>query len=150
MALWQYTFIVLPNKKELIHSSNLGAFMTDDGFDDSLFWVDPPINATLFDDIANILPPMRSWSKNILLYGKQESNCFEVLVENEFAVSVDFRIDFTSDYETILRKLLESLLYKGVIIIDQDHNILPLNFEAFRSVFINSHQYHLYNKLSQP
>jgi hypothetical protein len=81
------------------------------------------------------------------MYGSEESNRFEVLCENNNVVSVSFRIDFTTEYEIVLRQILEFCILKGLAILDESLRVVPLSFEAAKSVVDNSVQIKKYNKL---
>lgn len=102
-----------------------------------------------FNEINLTLKKSNSWSNDIDLYGKVESNCFEVISDDEDnVVSVSFRIDFRSRYESILRFIIEFCSLNGLIILDEDITIIPLNFELIKSKIENSRQIKIYNELS--
>ena len=151
MALWQYTFQLLT--KESFESLGKGfeAFLNGDLFDDKTYWQFKPINKSYFEGIERILEKGRSWSNEIDLYGNQESNCFEIIFDGQTNIitSVSFRIDFTSDYETVLNSIIEFCILKGLIILDEKLQIVPLNYESARSVIENAPQVKIYNKLSE-
>lgn len=150
MAIWQYTFHVL-HKESVNTASDFCTFNRDDeGFDDSFFWKKHPLKKVFFNEINLIFNKSRSWSLRIDLYGNQESNCFEVLHDNEDNVlSVSFRIDYTSNYEPALSQIIEFCVFNGLIILDENLNIVPLNFENAKTVIEHSPQIEKYNKLSK-
>jgi hypothetical protein len=148
MALWQYTFIVLPRKSIETFPPGFSFTKDEDGFDDAPFWVEQSIKCDFFKDIDSILPIGKSWSKDINLYGNQESNCFEVLFENGLVLSVSFRIDFTSHYDDVLNALIEFCIFKGLLILDENLKITPLNFEVIKHLIENSPQVKKYKTLS--
>ena len=146
MAIWQYTFYILPKVGIDILAPNR-QFKNEGGFDDEYFWKLNPINRVFFEAINMILPKNKSWSDKIDLYGNQESNCLEILIENEDVISASFRIDFTSDYEPILNGILEFLIHNGLIIIDESLEEVLLNFETVKEVIHNSPQFKRYKEL---
>ncbi len=146
MALWQYTFYVLPKEGVQELSSDFHFVKDNDGFDDALYWIGQHLHKSFFNDITNILPKSISWSRNIDLYGNQESNCVEVLFKTNWIVSVSMRIDFTSNYENILRQLIEFFILNGLIIIDEELNLLPNNLLAIKEKINASSQYEKYKK----
>jgi hypothetical protein len=83
------------------------------------------------------------------LYGNQESNFFQVIFENNIVLSVSFRIDYTSNYEPILNQIVEYCLHRGLIILDEDLNLVPFNLETFAGIIYNSPQVKMYKKLSK-
>ena len=148
MALWQYMFHVLPKEAVQNTSTDFNFINDEEGFDDAPFWENLQIECSFFENISKILPRGKSWSEMRILYGNQESNCFEVLFENNMVVSVSFRIDFTSKYELILNELIEFFILNGLIILDENLNILPLNIEIIEGVIKNSPQFKKYDELS--
>lgn len=145
MALWQYSFYVLPKEGVQNLSSNFRFEKDNDGFDDAPYWIDQQIDKSFFNDITHILPIGRSWSKNIDLYGNEESNCLEVLSKINLIISVSLRIDFTSHYQNILRQLLEFFILKGLIIVDEELNLLPNNLLIIKEKINACPQYKKYN-----
>jgi hypothetical protein len=146
MAIWQYTFLVIPNDylQETLNSERI-----EDEFDDSKFWENSKITSDFFSSVGSILKKTDSWSKNIICYGNIESNCFEIFCKNNFVISVSFRIDFTSEYRLLLNELIEFLILKGLSVLDETLDIVPLNYEMFKSIIENSIQVEKYNKLSE-
>lgn len=150
MALWQYNFFVLPREVlENLTLNNKLKLDENDCFDDSLFWKKKQINFNFFTSISKILPLGKSWNKNMLLYGSEDSNCFEILSKNAIVMSVSFRIDFTKDYSYILNELIEFFILNGLVIVDEDLNILTLNFESIKEKIENSPQVKKYKRLSK-
>lgn len=83
MAIWQFDFMVIPK-------SNVAMDMHTD---EILLW-----RVELLEDfrenIKEILPLKKSWSKNIILYGNVDETCIELFCEQmmlEFSVKLDLR-----------------------------------------------------------
>ena len=152
MALNQITFFVLP-KKTFTESKFFNSITMDEHaslFDDSLFWEQQPMSSSVFENIGLILKPNKSWNEKILLYGTEDSNRLEVLFdENKNVITVSFRIDFLSNYEPIVRNLIEFFIFNEFVVLDEQLNLLPLNFEAIDSVIKKSPQIDVYNFLAK-
>lgn len=80
----------------------------------------------------------KSWSEQIDLYGKQGSNRFEVSHENKKVYGASFRIDFTSDYENILKFIIDFCLKRNLKILDRDSKPVTMNFISLKTKIINS------------
>jgi hypothetical protein len=146
MALWQVGFFLLP--KDSIEFINSFKVSNEHTFDDASYWEVLKLPPIFFDTINDILPKGKSWSKNILLYGEENSNRLEIYFENDIIVSVSLRIDYTSDYENILYEIIEFCILNGLIILDEGLNLVPLNFELANSSIKNAPQVKKYNDLS--
>jgi hypothetical protein len=145
MALWQIDFFILPQDcKSQISNLKISEEFT---FDDAPFWNENKTSLDYFEDIGKFLQKNKSWADYITLYGYENSNRLEVISENNIVESVAFRIDFTSDYELVLNGIIEFCILKGLIILDQNLNIVPLNFETAKSIVNNAPQVIKYNNL---
>ncbi len=147
MALWQYTFHLLPKQGVEILNPNLIFNQIDGDFDDEPYWKISTTNKGFFLPIAQILPKGNSWSKNIQIYGSDDSNCLEVFFEGDYVLSVSLRIDFTSNYESLLVEIIEFLLFNSLVILDENLIVLPLNVEGVKGVINNSAQVLKYKEL---
>ena len=150
MALHQISFFILPKESfRSVSKSDKFEFGDEYLFDDSAFWLAKNISPTFFEPISKILLRGKSWSENILLFGNENSNRVEVFFEKDIVKSVTFRIDFISEYEIILNKLIEFFILNELTILNSDLEILPLNFEVIKSFIEDSVQIVTYRRLSK-
>ena len=149
MALWQYTFQILT--KESFESLQKDSKLSSEEhlFDDEPYWQFKLIHKSYFEGIENILKKGKSWSEKIALYGNEASDCVEIFfdIESNVVQSVSFRIDFTGNYEFILSNIIEFCILKGLIILDEKLQVVPLNYDLARSVIENAPQVSKYNAL---
>ncbi|MDY3315902.1 hypothetical protein PG357_04390 [Riemerella anatipestifer] len=149
MAIWQYTFQVIENKS-LKDLSVDKIFIEDGYFNEEPYWVYSNKSKEMFYKIDTILRKNISWNSNIDLYGTQESHCSEVYFdEKERVISASFRIDFTQPYEYILKELIEFCILRGLVIIDEDLNSVPLNYECVNNVIKTSNQRKIYYNMME-
>lgn len=116
-------------------------------FDDAQFWKEHKTAVEYFEDIGRLLPKTKSWASYITLYGSENSNRLEIFSENNIIESVSFRIDFTSDYEAVLQGIIEFCILKGLIILDEKLQVMPLNYEIAKSIIELAPQVRKYNEL---
>lgn len=133
MALWQYTFIILPSNSGYI-KPNIGS----DDFDDSQYWLKQSTTIDKFSFLDTILPVSKSWHKDIKIWGNLDSNVFEVVCENNIVEGVSFRIDFTQPYYFFLEQILDFLQAHNFQILDEELNILPYDSEFIAKQIENS------------
>lgn len=151
MAIWQYTFRILPKKSFSVLKSDRQLFDENNLFDDEPYWMYEPINKNYFEGIGEIIQEGKSWSKDIKQYGNLESNCLEVLFDGRTnnVESVSFRIDFTSEFEMVLRGVIDFCIYNELIILDEKLQIVHLNYESISHIINNSSQFKRYNELQE-
>lgn len=149
MAVWQYSLTIIP-KASMLNGYIIKRYSGDGLFRDNIYWEKVPTPAFFLYDIENILPRSKSWSKDLLLFGDLESNCFEVYCENEYIKSVSFRIDFTSDFVKILRNIVRFVKRKDLILLDENHSIVASNHRSIKSLIKQSNRFQEYKKLIAP
>jgi hypothetical protein len=145
MAIWQYNFFIVPvtvgfRTEKLIQRDE------DNLFDESVFWEKADVKIKEFDQIADFLPITRSWSKDILMFGSEDSHRFEILCCEGRVISVSFRVDYRIQYDLFLSSILEFCLLTGFKVLDQDLCIISNLVEA-KSKIENSPQFETYMKL---
>lgn len=151
MALWQYTFQILPKKSFSALKKDMQLFDENNLFDDEPFWKYEPIKKSYYEGLDKLLKEGKSWSKDIKQYGNLESNCIEISFDSqtENVESILFRVDFTSAYESVLRGFIDFCIYKDLIILDEELQLVSLNYESISYIINNSPQIKRYNELQK-
>ena len=122
----------------------------EDGlFEDDIFWKNSVTNIALFKPLEVVLSKAVSWSPKVTILGNVNSNTIDIGFENNIVDSVSFRIDFTSNYELALRTIIDFCILNGFMIINNDLQKMPLNFEAFKQEIEKSQQIQTYRRLSE-
>ena len=133
MAIWQYRFRIIPDDINLkIEVDEMGLL------DDEKMWVNAAIDRDYFYEIGNILIRNKSWADWIDLYGDQDSNCFEVSHEDGKVFGASFRIDFTDDYDDLIRDIVGFCKEKKLKILDSDLTPVTLSFMGLKTKIVNS------------
>jgi hypothetical protein len=81
MAIWQYTFEIIPN--EILPGSGAPGSITAEYYDSCDFWEKFNSEVEFFDSLTAELKPGKSWSDEIVLYGDSESTCIRLFLEND-------------------------------------------------------------------
>lgn len=145
MAIWQYAFYLLPKENVIGFSEGLESEFSDQEFDDEKFWLKTPHKRNIFYDLEGVLPKKSSWNSKIDLYGDIETNCIEVLFNNEFyVVSIMLRLDFSKDYKIILNDIINYCKLKGLVIISEELKLLTLKYEEVDNAIRKSKQLESY------
>ena len=146
MAIWQYRFSVIP--KDSVSSDSFKPQYDEEGLlEDVVYWLSFHVSAAFFEDFEKILPRSNSWSKDLLLFGSEESNCLEVYSENEQIVSVSLRVDYSSDYEYFIRVVIEFVYLNSLLLLDEDNKVVEANYLSIKEIIENSQQFGKYKKL---
>jgi hypothetical protein len=151
MAIWQYTFLILPKKSFNVLKNDMKFFDENNLFDDEPFWKYEPINKSYFKTVGELLIEGESWSKEINLFGSEKSNCLEIFFDTQTCniKSVSLRIDFTSQYELVLRGIIDFCIYKELIVLDEELQIVSLNYESINTIINSSLQSKRYKELQE-
>ncbi|MES2653227.1 MAG: hypothetical protein V4663_15915 [Bacteroidota bacterium] len=104
MAIWQYKLFILPKEEVISYFENQRTIGEDD-FNEIEWWKYRQLTADNFNSLVAQLPQNISWSRDIILFGNTDSNCVELLYENNIAVEVSGRIDLSYDYSQFVSLL---------------------------------------------
>ena len=144
MAIWQCEFFILPKSDtyDLQYDSQYSDIRL---FEDDKYWKKAKIKKEIFSEISCLLKPEKSWSNEIDLYGNENGNRLEVLFDaNNIIESVTFRIDFRSEYGTVLRGIISLCEKNGFCIMDGNLNNLKLSFNAIKETINKSEKQRIF------
>ena len=80
MAIWQFDFMIIPNKK------------TDDR-KRTKSWLNTEIARTSLEKLEENFQQIESWSNDILQFGKEDETCINILLEDGKTEEITCRID---------------------------------------------------------
>ena len=100
MAIWQVPIKLIP-RKNFINSSEY------DAKENFFAWEDKKKIEKSLMNIAAILKTKKSWSKNIILYGDEESNCVELFYNRRKLEEVSIRLDLRDIPKKLLGLIIE-------------------------------------------
>ncbi len=85
----------------------------------------------------------------MFLYGEENSHRFEIYINTSKQVcGMCFRIDFTQEYEDVLRCIVEFLTMNDLVIIDMEHlEVQSSNYESIKHLMESSAQVKRYREL---
>lgn len=149
MALWQYTFEIVPKKNVL--KQGVPIKIDEKYYNETNFW-NNEYESNFFKEFDKILPRGKSWSKNIILFGKEDSNVLEVVLEDKKdkkVIEVILRIDFRTNYAHLLNEILQFCLSNGFILLDEDLNIMSFDSSKIINIIENSPQYNKLKEISR-
>lgn len=144
MALWQYPFIVVPKKNVLKQS--FSSKLNEKFYNETNFW-DSGYESNCFEALNKILPKGKSWSKDIILFGKEDSNVLEIVLEDKKVIEVILRIDFRTNYIHLLNEILKICLSNEFILLDENLNIMSFDPSEIISIIENSPQYNKFEEM---
>jgi len=117
--------------------------------DDDKLWKRHKVDTCDFDELQEILPTGKSWRENLHVYGELDSNCIQITSDNESVDYMSARVDFRTEYENILAKIVSFANEKHLLILDEHLNILPNNIAEILEVIEESPQVEKWRRLSQ-
>ena len=135
MATWQFDFSFVP-------ISDLSSTFEKDengSFDFSSFWIknQPPENYR--ELIAKFLLPSISWSKDILMFGKEDKTCIDVSLENNYVVDISVRIDLRTFNMDLMNKIVDlAKLFKCSLFLYETNELIESNSQILFEKIKNS------------
>ncbi|HSL88983.1 MAG TPA: hypothetical protein VK870_06765 [Ignavibacteriaceae bacterium] len=135
MATWQFNFSFVP-----MNDLSGTIKMDEDGlFDFSSFWLknQPPENYR--ELIAKILLHTRSWSQDILMFGKEDNTCIDVSLENNYVVDISVRIDLRTFNMDLMKKIVDlAKLFKCSLFLYETNELIESNSQILFEKIKNS------------
>jgi|GEM_PF-392810 len=154
MAVWQFTIY-------LIKKSKVGDYdvaMPFEKNENALNWEREKVSKDSIKAIAKVLPPEKSWSKNIEQYGKIDETCLQFSFDSRRLCSMYFRLDLRSLTKDIIDEILKFMQVNdayfvqvsdckrfdpkdGSVIELGDNNCYPAEEKALIELLRNSNAY---------
>lgn len=139
MAIWQYSFIIVPNVE--LNTVERFDFIPKEKYYSYDFWRNQTKVHDYEIELNNIFRKGVSWSSNITLFGKEDSNNVEIVSKDNTVVEMSFRYDFNRNDITVLERMIEFCIHNGLALITNDFNVVFLNLETITEAIKSSHQY---------
>lgn len=113
MAIWQFTFAIIPCEKEMkYHSSDKKIINVDD----IMPWQGYYLKDSSIKELSKELKPSKSWSDDIKLFGDIEKTCIELFYEDAILNEISVRLD--------LRNLTSEILETVISFIDSNNAVI--------------------------
>ncbi len=152
MSIYQSQYFIVPRKGNysLFEGLNLNSFLEDGLFEDDLFW-----NGTSMDfqkisaHLQQNLDQDKSWSENLKIYGNNELNHINLFFKEDTIQSMSFRVNFTTDYSTFLNTVIELCKLNDLLIVDNDLNVLSLDYQTLIDNLSNSKTVESFKKFDE-
>jgi len=96
MAVWQYDFILIPRDELISQAGILPTELSIDQVNRFKFWKVRQPKAVYADRFDSWSQEIKSWTPNLRLWGKEDSNRIDVAFSNEKIHEIEFRIEVRS------------------------------------------------------
>ena len=131
MAMWQFDVSLVPV------GVASGREVTSDVLDSAWRHEQPPSDYR--DQISSLLPPMKSWSREVLIWGSEEGDRIDVLIEDENVANILARIDARvqpSQFAQAISRLAAS--WQCVLVDDVSGSVIQADRESVRVALASS------------
>ncbi len=137
MAIWQYNLFVLPQEEIYSYFGQTNIIRNDD-LNDINWWKYRQLNIEWFDVFNDLLTRNKSWSKDIILWGDESSNCVLVLIENNEILEISIRIDLRSNFDFFLRLICNFTQRHECALLNNELEIFSPDFVIIKENIIKS------------
>ena len=108
MAAWQHDYRLLPQAKLKEHYGRVPEMILTDDYEKIDWWGGIPEPNP--EEIERILPPTKSWSEQVKIWGSDRGNRISLIYEEGGALqSVELRIDLRQEYPKV-RELIQLII----------------------------------------
>jgi hypothetical protein len=140
MALWQYQLFLVPEEEVASYFKN-DVSISQNAFNEIGWWRYRQLGIASFYFFEEILPVNESWSKDIILFGNESSNCIELLINRNLITEVCVRIDLRVDYKQLLHLLCEFSNKNNCILLNSDLKMIRPDFQRVEADIISYPRY---------
>lgn len=143
MAIWQYEFYIIPCFKRFFKSK---IKINSDQFDDAFFWSHyKGSSSLLLLELGEILKKSKSWDEKLHIYGKENSNRIDVVVNSEYHIeSISFRVDMSMDFLDFLKKVMGFCQKNNLHVISEEFIHVNLDETEVYDAIVKSDKMRLY------
>lgn len=143
MAIWQYQFYMVPEEELDSYFRNEDLISYED-LSEIEWWKYRQLDITSFDTFISLLPKKKSWSKDIIIFGDDDSSCIEILLEKNRIVEISIRVDLRLDYINFINLLCEYALNNKCMFLNYKLEILYPNLEALEKDILSYPTYKMF------
>lgn len=93
MAVWQFQIKVVPKVVAEASSFRPGMMLTEEQRESVAWWGNYSIPPSLLQTVEPVLPPGKTWSNDLEVFGDLEKSCVTIWRERALLVDVHFRFD---------------------------------------------------------
>jgi len=140
MAVWQYHIFIVP-EEEIKSFFKDAMSITNDDLNEIDWWKYSQLDLDKFKIFEKLLMRKKSWSKDIILFGEEDSDCVEILMDNKKIVEVSARIDLRHNYKNILNNLCDFAQSNNCIFLNDSLNIIYPNILVMENDILKNNVY---------
>ncbi len=127
MALWQLKIEVVPSERVLSRPQ-----IEPTEFDKALWWSERQPPETFRNELAELLPPTKSWHERLLWFGEENSDRIDVWLEQDRVQSIEVRVDCRKANPPLIGRLLSLAHRWDCSFVEKRYlKVLPLTVPAF-------------------
>lgn len=123
MALWQYSFWVIPKSALLGKYEKLPASITEDDFNETEWFADFNQAKNLIEAI-NYLPVSEHWDKETVFFGVYDKDSISIMFDGNKLVEIKMRVDLRNQNLPILNRMVQSLFEFDLMVVDDGLSIV--------------------------
>jgi len=112
MAAWQFDLHLLPTSTIVRRYGVVPIFISSEDFDSTNWWSSNVTVDCLATEFSAILPPLRSWSSNLRMWGEDDGNRVDVGFRDDSITEIFVRVDV---------RVLSTVFLTGIVKIARQH-----------------------------
>lgn len=135
MAIWQFSFLVVPKEKVLRKIKDYSQNIKIDDIKAIMSWNGYSLTEPSLKEISKVLRLTRSWSDDIIQFGLLEESCIELCYEHNILEEVSMRLDLRNITIDILSAVSNFIKVNNAIIITRNGAIVkPENEDIIEEI----------------
>jgi hypothetical protein len=123
MATWQFDLHCLPSESVRHFYGKIPTAIPRVDFDEKKWWENVVVPIDLREKLSKLLPPMASWSEQVLKWGTDDGNRIDLVIHDDSVANFFIRIDVRNISSHFLEELV-SLLQRNDWLLISDHGTI--------------------------
>jgi len=140
MAIWQFSFIILPQEKVMKYSNNRIENATFSDFQE-ISWEGHGLSKSSLEKVSNVLKETQSWSDDIKQFGSLDGTCIQLFYDENILDGISIRIDLRTVTAELLKEVVSFIKENEAILITVEGILLEPEIENLIEVIKESASY---------
>jgi hypothetical protein len=124
MAIWSYEILLLPENELVEVCGNVPNQLADKFLEEFDWWYSQQPAPTTKEQIGRCLPPMKSWSSDLVLWGTEGGDRFQLVLDNNKVVEVTAFVDARDINMKFINCLLDIAYESKAMLVTHDYVVI--------------------------
>ena len=139
MAIWQYTFELIPRAKLIKLFGDVPQTIDADDYEQVEWWSDGTnLTADFENRLASFAASYKSWSADVKCWGAEDCNVVQVIMDGGRVVELSVRFDLRKLDETFLHNMVGFARDNECVFLTESMRVIEPSADVLKAVLMSS------------